>query len=120
LCCSAAHAAAPPATRCWLPWRRCAGTQALAALQVWVISLDPQHDTAERLRAHLAPFDPAFIGASADANTLQRLVDDLALSAAPAGALVLVGPDAVLRAEYLPPYDARLLAADFLMVRSRR
>jgi hypothetical protein len=34
--------------------------------------------------------------------------------------LVLVGPEGDVRAVYLPPYDVRLLTADYLLKRVRR
>jgi hypothetical protein len=36
------------------------------------------------------------------------------------GALVLVGPEGHMRAVYLPPYDVRLLTADYLLKRAKR
>jgi hypothetical protein len=42
------------------------------------------------------------------------------LDVAGRGALLLVGPDAVLRSELLPPYDPLLLTAEYLRTRSRR
>jgi hypothetical protein len=33
---------------------------------------------------------------------------------------VLVGPDGAVRAEYLPPYDALLITADYLKTRKCR
>jgi hypothetical protein len=33
--------------------------------------------------------------------------------------LVLIGPDAVVRAEYLPPFDVKRLTAEFLITRLR-
>jgi hypothetical protein len=36
------------------------------------------------------------------------------------GAMVLIGPDAVLRSEILPPYDPLLLTSEYMRIRSRR
>jgi hypothetical protein len=33
---------------------------------------------------------------------------------------VLVGPELMLRVEYLPPYEMQLLTADYLTTRARR
>jgi hypothetical protein len=32
----------------------------------------------------------------------------------------VIGPDGILRAELLPPYDVLLLTAEFMKIRSRR
>lgn len=106
---------------------RIAGTDARKSMQVIFVSLDPARDTPERLRSYLGAFDASFIGATGRDAVLRQFVDDLALvrdgagdAADRRGALVLVGPDAVLRVEYLPPYDIKLLTADFLTTRARR
>jgi len=104
--------------------QRIAGTQALQTTQVIFVSLAPAHDTPARLRSHLARYDTNFIGATGPPAMLRQLVDDLALASDdrvdPRGALVLVGPDAVVRVQYLPPYDVKLLTADYLITRARR
>ena len=112
--------------------RRIARTEAVKTTQVVFVSLDPQRDTPERLGEYLAPFDPRFIGGTGSAATLQRLVDDLGVGqpapAVPSGAhtpayrgsLVLIGPDATVRVEYLPPFDVLLLTADYLKTRARK
>lgn len=106
---------------------RIANTDARKTLQVVFLSLDPAYDTPQRLRSYLATFDAGFIGGTGAPAVLRQVVDDLALArdADPAaadhrGALVLLGPDAVVRVEYLPPYDVKLLTADYLTTRARR
>ena len=101
--------------------RRIAGTEALKATQVVFVSLDPQRDTPQRLREYVAPFDSSFVGATGPNAILASLSDDLGLHGeAPAlqGALVLLGPDGVVRAQYLPPFDVPLLTADYLKTRA--
>ncbi|HSI60788.1 MAG TPA: SCO family protein [Ideonella sp.] len=107
--------------------QRIARTEALKTTQVIFLSLDPAHDTPGQLRSYLAEFEPAFIGATGPEAVLRQVVDDLALARDTAqaandhrGALVLIGPDAMLRVEYLPPYDIKLLTADYMITRSRR
>jgi len=103
--------------------RRIAGTEALKTTQVVFVSLDPQRDTGQRLRGYVARFDGSFVGATGAKATLASLADDLGLRGeAPAqhGALVLVGPDGAVRAQYLPPFDVRLLTADYLKTRARK
>lgn len=105
-------------------YQRIAGTEALKSTQVVVV----WPGAAERLRRDLAAHDARFVGATAAPATLARLADDLTVSrggagsgsAAPPSGLVLVGPDASVRAEYLPPYDVKRLTADYLKTRLRR
>ena len=98
--------------------QRIASTDAIRTTQVLFVSLDPERDTPELLRRHVASFDARFVGLTGPQASLQRLMDELDVSGH--GALVLIGPDAVLRSELLPPYDPLLLTAEYLRARSRR
>lgn len=98
--------------------QRIASADAIRTTQVLFVSLDPERDTPELLRRHLASFDARFVGATGPRASLTRLMDELDVSGR--GALVLIGPDAVLRSELLPPYDPLLLTAEYLRARSRR
>jgi len=103
--------------------RRIAGTEALKTTQVVFVSLDPRRDTPRRLREYVAPFDSSFVGATGPNATLASLADDLGLhgeARALQGALVLLGPDGVVRAQYLPPFDVPLLTADYLKTRAHK
>jgi protein SCO1 len=105
--------------------RRIARTQVLETTQVLLVWLEalPQRD---RLRDQLAAFDPRFIGTTGTAQTLHALLDDLRsddgteADTPRAGTLLLVGPDASRRAEYLPPFDVPWLTAAFLKARVGR
>lgn len=101
-------------------FQRLAPTQKLQSTQVLFVSLDPQ-DTPPRLRSYLAAYDRRFIGLTGPSATLQQLADDLgANSGQPAhyaGSLLLVGPDATVRVEYMPPFDVRRLTAAYLRAR---
>jgi protein SCO1/2 len=117
--------------------KRIAGTAAAKTTQLLFISLDPERDTAPRLRQYLAAYGERFIGASGARPMLKQLADEIgvtdAVSAAPglqvastsaaqanhAGSLVLIGPDGVIRVEYLPPFDIKRLTAEFLKMRAR-
>jgi protein SCO1/2 len=115
-------------------YRRIARTEAMKTTQVLFISLDPERDTATQLRKYLAPFDDRFIGAIGSRQTLQRLTDDMGVSArVPAqpgaisagsndysGSLLLIGPDGSVRSEFLPPFDVLLLTAEYLKTRVGR
>jgi protein SCO1/2 len=110
--------------------QRIAPADAMKTTQVLFVSLDPRRDTRERLRAYLAAFDARFIGATGALPVLERLADDLGAEVAPAapgaappryrGSLVLVGPDAAILAEYLPPCDVPRLTAAYLRARRGR
>jgi protein SCO1/2 len=112
--------------------KRIQPAQAGKTTQVLFVSLDPQRDTPQALRDYLAPHPPGFAAATGPAATLQQLAEDLGASgdgvraagpsaaAAYRGSLVLVGPDATVRAEYLPPFDVPRLTADYLKTRVRR
>jgi protein SCO1/2 len=113
--------------------KRIAGTAAVKTTQVLFISLDPERDTPQRLRQYLGPYDQRFIGATGTRPILKQLADEMgvavAVTAAPGlmraaqstygGSLVLIGPDGVIRVEYLPPFDIKRLTAEFLKMRAR-
>jgi protein SCO1/2 len=98
--------------------QRISNAEAIRTTQVLFVSLDPEHDTPERLRRYVAAFDARFIAATGARDALHRLMDEL--DVAQPGALVLIGPDAVLRGELLPPYDPLLLTSEYMRTRSRR
>jgi protein SCO1/2 len=104
-------------------FQRIAGTDVLKTTQVLFLSLAPEHDTARRLRAYLAAFDPRFVGATGAPPAVQWLAGELGAQlpsgASPrsAGTLVLVRPDAAIRTEYLPPFDVPRLTAAYLRAR---
>lgn len=112
--------------------QRIARADAMKNTQILFISLDPERDTPARLREYLATFDSRFVGATAAPATVRAVADDLGAGggAAPGGAqgkapryrgsLVLIGPDATIRAEYLPPLDVQRLTASYLRARHGR
>ena len=113
--------------------QRIARAEAIKTTQVLFVSLDPERDTPEVLRRYLASFDERFIGGTASRQALRRLTDDLGVSgpdrfkpesraddASYAGSVLLIGPDAVVRAELLPPFDPLLLTAEYLKTRAGR
>lgn len=124
--CSAALAALVGLTQ------RIARADAMKTTQIVFISLDPERDTPARLREYLASFDSRFVGATGAPATVRGMADDMGttVAAAPAGidnaspryrgSLLLIGPDATLRAEYLPPLDVQRLTASYLRARHGR
>jgi protein SCO1/2 len=114
--------------------KRIERSDAILTTQVVFVSLDPAHDNRARLRQFLAPYEKEFIGATGSRQTLKRLADEMGAAAdfsaqqastaasrpGYRGTLVLIGPDGLIRAEYLPPFDVKRLTADFLKTRARR
>lgn len=74
-------------------------------LQVWMVSVDPERDTPEQLRAYLDFFDPSFQGLSGELADIQRLSQALGIPFIPGDSskpgytvdhganLALIGPD---------------------------
>jgi hypothetical protein len=74
-----------------------------------------------------------FIGVTGPSQVRAGLVDDLGVTYQPitwqasdtpgdqghAGSVWLIGPDAVIRAELLPPFDVLLVTAEYLKTRLR-
>lgn len=103
-------------------YQRIERADAMKTTQVVFISLDPKRDTPARLREYLAAYDTRFIGATGAPEALRRLADDLRAGTDGAtqhnhGSLLLTGPDATIRAEYLPPLDVLRLTASYMRMR---
>jgi hypothetical protein len=102
--------------------RRIAGTEALKTTQVLYVALDGHPQRRPALH------DARSAAVAGAPRTLARLADDLTVTRAdtapPAGGaprgIVLVGPDGSARAEYLAPWDVKLMTADYLKTRLRR
>ena len=102
--------------------RRIAGTAALRSTQVVVAVLRSDDQTGDVHRL-------SYEGARALAITgppagLDALEQELGIAAAPqhapgGGSLWLIGPDAIVRAQLLPPYDVPALTAAYLKMRLR-
>lgn len=93
-------------------------SDAVLETQVLFVSLDSA-DTPARLKEYLAPYDKLWVGATGSPQTLTRLADDLGSPArGRGGSLALVGPQGLLHAEYLPPFDVLRLTADYLKARA--
>lgn len=110
--------------------QRIARTEVMKTTQILFISLDSQRDTPTRLREYLSGFGNHVVGATAAPKILQGLIDDLGVGsgvmmpvgtgdAAPPyrGTVFLIGPDATIRAEYLPPLDMLRLTSAYLRTR---
>lgn len=100
--------------------------------QIVFVSIDPQRDSAARIRAYLGNFDPEFIGVTAADEELAPLEEALGVTVHKMGAdgenynvthngtIYLVGPAARLRALFNEsPQDAAAIASDYLLLRRR-
>lgn len=108
--------------------RRKAG---LEELRVVLVSVDPERDTPERLRAYVHAFDPGFRALTGSAEQIARLARQLGVAAArvplPGGdytvdhsaALLWLDADARLAAIFTPPLQVDALAADLARLQAR-
>lgn len=102
--------------------------------QVVFVSVDPERDSPARLGEYTRYFDPRFIGATGDAEGLKQLAASLGIVFAklpatdgnPAdylmdhgASILLIGPDASLRAVFSPPFVPDALASDLINLRHR-
>jgi protein SCO1 len=109
--------------------RRIAGAKVIETTQAVLVSLRAE-DTGADLARLIPPQEPRLIGVTGPADSLAQLADDLGLPYPPpdpqavtpggqdyAGSIWLIGPDAAIRAELLPPFDVPLLTAAYLKLR---
>ena len=97
-----------------------------------LISVDPDRDTPERLGAYTAYFNPKFVGATGAPEALAELAQQclVVYRRAPdqggeanyyidhASNVILIDPQARLRAIFRPPHTAEALVADFRKIRA--
>ncbi len=109
--------------------QRIARADVARSTQVWMLALDPPADGGEHLRAAMAPYPADFKACTGTPQMLARVLDDLELggrhvsgnlSGNVSGHMLLIGPDASVRAEYLPPFDPLALTAAYLKRRNGR
>lgn len=104
------------------------GTPYQADTQVVFVSVDPKRDTPEVLKRYVGYFNPAFVGVTGPRAQLDRLARPLGIYYAYQGngddyavdhsaVMVLIGPQAKLRAIFPPPHAAAVLSSDYLAIR---
>lgn len=111
--------------------RRIGGAKVIETTQAVLVSLRPEDRGADLARL-IAPQEPRLIAVTGAPEGLAGLADDLGIPyplpeprAASAslqdhrGSIWLIGPDAVIRVELLPPFDVPLLTARYLKLRLR-
>jgi len=93
-------------------------------LQVLFVSVDPERDTPERLKAYVHAFDPSFIGATSDAASLARLAAafGVAINRVPlpggdytmdhSAVLFLMDSEGQIAGLFTPPFDTGRLVED--------
>ena len=102
--------------------------QVLPGLRVAFVSIDPERDSREVLRAYLAAFSPTFIGARGPDTALAPLLSSLHVSAERASlpdgsytmqhsaTLYLLNTRGALAAVFDPPLSAAALSADLRQI----
>ncbi len=101
--------------------------------QVMLVSVDPARDTPQALAGYVAHFDPAFIGATGTAASIDALTRALGvavIAGAPdangqysvdhSAAIFLVDPEARQAALFGAPHAAATIAADFRRIVAAR
>jgi len=76
-----------------------------AAVQVILVSVDPQRDTPERLGQFVHSFHPAFIGLTGDKDTLDRITADF-------GVFYRINPPEAGRSDYTVDHSSNILLVD--------
>jgi protein SCO1/2 len=96
--------------------------------RVLLITVDPEKDDPERLRAYVRAFDPEFLAASGTQQAISRTAQAFGLGYArivrPDGtytvehgsSLFVVGPSGGLVATSSTPHDVRMLASDYRQI----
>lgn len=94
------------------------------ALQVILLTVDPERDTPEALAHYLEFFNPAFRGVTGEQQQLEVLYENLGVkhmripgargeySVDHSASLLLVNPEGQLAGYFMPPFNAELLAVD--------
>jgi protein SCO1/2 len=101
--------------------------------QVVFLSVDPDRDTPARLKQYVQYFDPAFVGVTAHEPALAAAAQafGIAYSRVPgptaeqydmehSAALILVDPDAAIRAYFSPPHTLEALKSDLTQLMEHR
>ena len=100
--------------------------------RIVMISIDPERDTPEKLRAYVTSFHPNFYGARGDEESIKSMTREMGIAYAKviekgsndatnydiqhSGALTLFNPNGELNAFFTTPHHADLLAKDYLLL----
>ncbi len=97
-------------------------------VQILFFSVDPERDTAAKLKEYLSFFDPGFIGVSGEDAQLLPLTRQMGIAyrieehqpgiteydVAHSASVLLMNPDGRLYRAFPPPHDAEKISADLL------
>ena len=99
--------------------------------QVVFIGVDPERDSAERLKQFVSYFNADFIGVSGDSEQIQTLSAQLGIiyarvEAGPtsdylvdhSAAILLFDPEGQFRALFSAPHDSEIIASDFQLIQN--
>lgn len=100
------------------------------AIQVYFVSVDPERDTADKLRAYVGYFNPGFVGATAPMEGLRVLTSSLGIAheihdrdgdnpnynVDHSAAIVLINPEAEFAGLFGAPHDAMAMARDMTRI----
>lgn len=100
--------------------------------QIVLISIDPERDTAEKLKKYVTAFNPNFIGVTGKQAALDLLTRELGIAYAKvinkkdndamdytmehSGAIILFDPQGKVREFFTEPHDASKMAEDYLLL----
>ena len=90
-------------------------------VRIVMVSVDPNRDTPQQLKQYLGYFDPAFLGATGELASIQKLANAVSIPFIPAdtskenytvdhsGNLVVIGPDGTQRGFIRAPLNNQKL-----------
>ncbi len=98
--------------------------------KVIMVSVDPERDTVKRIGTYVKAFDKAFIGLTGDAKQIKKLADSVSVvylkinkgkmtkhqqdyKIDHSGAVILLDPEANVRAFFSMPHNSELMAQDY-------
>jgi protein SCO1/2 len=99
--------------------------------EIRFVSIDPERDSAQRLKEYVTAFNPRFQGARGSEEEIASLTHELGILAEKipmshgqyqmdhSGTLLLINPQGQLRAIFSMPHDAKKIAADFITIQSQ-
>lgn len=102
----------------------------VAAVQVVLVSVDPERDTLDKLAAYVTYFDPSFLGVTGNAAQLAALASELGVhfqvepheegaeryEVIHSSAVVLMNPEGRVHGALAPPLLAEPLARDLRLI----
>jgi protein SCO1 len=102
-----------------------------SALNMVLLSVDPERDTPNKLASYLEFFNRSITGVTGELSAIERLCDEIGMSFIHipgtagrytidhTGALVLIDPQARITGYFKPPFDTDRLAKDLKSIAGR-